>query len=219
MCSTSPLKRITEMCVLCVRLWGYLERHVWLTSWREFSSTLAVLLLVYHECKNPIWIQWKGGHNALLRSILCWFSPVCVCMYVCVRATFYGQLIANRIVKTSLLEKRLGWGFLWYQDTLCALDAPSKVKWCDILSRTAACPTCNDFHGLVQKIMELQDVLAKTSSKVQVLRFTLVKIKKNCTLLLWSSCICTQSWSFTEAFSLSDWMFVRACVRACVLCK
>jgi len=29
-----------------------------------------------------------------------------------------------------------------------------------------ACPTCNDFHGLVQKIMELQDILAKTSSKV-----------------------------------------------------
>uniref|UniRef100_A0AAZ3QU08 Neural EGFL like 2 n=1 Tax=Oncorhynchus tshawytscha TaxID=74940 RepID=A0AAZ3QU08_ONCTS len=28
------------------------------------------------------------------------------------------------------------------------------------------CPTCNDFHGLVQKIMELQDVLAKTSSKL-----------------------------------------------------
>ncbi|CAB1346299.1 unnamed protein product [Coregonus sp. 'balchen'] len=30
----------------------------------------------------------------------------------------------------------------------------------------SACPTCNDFHGLVQKIMELQDVLAKTSSKL-----------------------------------------------------
>lgn len=30
----------------------------------------------------------------------------------------------------------------------------------------SACPTCNDFHGLVQKIMELQDILAKTSSKV-----------------------------------------------------
>ncbi|TKS73682.1 Protein kinase C-binding protein NELL2 NEL-like protein 2 [Collichthys lucidus] len=30
---------------------------------------------------------------------------------------------------------------------------------------TGACPTCNDFHGLVQKIMELQDILAKTSSK------------------------------------------------------
>uniref|UniRef100_A0A7N8WNC3 Neural EGFL like 2a n=1 Tax=Mastacembelus armatus TaxID=205130 RepID=A0A7N8WNC3_9TELE len=28
------------------------------------------------------------------------------------------------------------------------------------------CPTCNDFHGLVQKIMELQDILAKTSSKL-----------------------------------------------------
>ena len=30
-----------------------------------------------------------------------------------------------------------------------------------------ACPTCNDFHGLVQKIMELQDILAKTSAKVK----------------------------------------------------
>lgn len=30
-----------------------------------------------------------------------------------------------------------------------------------------ACPTCNDFHGLVQKIMELQDILAKTSAKVR----------------------------------------------------
>ncbi|XP_047660262.1 protein kinase C-binding protein NELL2 isoform X2 [Tachysurus fulvidraco] len=29
-----------------------------------------------------------------------------------------------------------------------------------------ACPTCNDFHGLVQKIMELQDILAKTSGKL-----------------------------------------------------
>uniref|UniRef100_A0A8C5DY14 Neural EGFL like 2 n=1 Tax=Gouania willdenowi TaxID=441366 RepID=A0A8C5DY14_GOUWI len=31
---------------------------------------------------------------------------------------------------------------------------------------SSACPTCNDFHGLVQKIMELQDVLAKTSRKL-----------------------------------------------------
>lgn len=32
----------------------------------------------------------------------------------------------------------------------------------------AACPTCNDFHGLVQKIMELQDILAKTSNKASL---------------------------------------------------
>uniref|UniRef100_A0AAR2JSW5 Neural EGFL like 2 n=1 Tax=Pygocentrus nattereri TaxID=42514 RepID=A0AAR2JSW5_PYGNA len=35
----------------------------------------------------------------------------------------------------------------------------------DFLS-ISACPTCNDFHGLVQKIMELQDILAKTSGKL-----------------------------------------------------
>ncbi|KAM4614966.1 protein kinase C-binding protein NELL2-like [Polymixia lowei] len=35
---------------------------------------------------------------------------------------------------------------------------------CPDLNRT--CPTCNDFHSLVQKIMELQDVLSKTSSKL-----------------------------------------------------
>ncbi|KPP70007.1 hypothetical protein Z043_111192, partial [Scleropages formosus] len=43
------------------------------------------------------------------------------------------------------------------------------LSQCPDLNRT--CPTCNDFHALVQKIMELQDVLAKTSRKVQVLGF------------------------------------------------
>ncbi|XP_028305314.1 protein kinase C-binding protein NELL2a isoform X2 [Gouania willdenowi] len=38
------------------------------------------------------------------------------------------------------------------------------ISQCPDLNRT--CPTCNDFHGLVQKIMELQDVLAKTSRKL-----------------------------------------------------
>uniref|UniRef100_A0A8C8LYS2 Protein kinase C-binding protein NELL2 n=1 Tax=Oncorhynchus tshawytscha TaxID=74940 RepID=A0A8C8LYS2_ONCTS len=38
------------------------------------------------------------------------------------------------------------------------------ISQCPDLNRT--CPTCNDFHGLVQKIMELQDILAKTSSKL-----------------------------------------------------
>ncbi|KAK3517827.1 hypothetical protein QTP70_021022 [Hemibagrus guttatus] len=38
------------------------------------------------------------------------------------------------------------------------------ISQCPDLNRT--CPTCNDFHGLVQKIMELQDILAKTSGKL-----------------------------------------------------
>ncbi len=37
----------------------------------------------------------------------------------------------------------------------------------------AACPTCNDFPRLVQKIMELQDILAKTSSKASIQFFFL----------------------------------------------
>lgn len=41
-----------------------------------------------------------------------------------------------------------------------------KDEWSRVCS--PACPTCNDFHGLVQKIMELQDILAKTSSKVKI---------------------------------------------------
>ncbi|ROI37162.1 Protein kinase C-binding protein NELL2 [Anabarilius grahami] len=40
------------------------------------------------------------------------------------------------------------------------------ITQCPDLNRT--CPTCNDFHGLVQKIMELQDILAKTSSKLSL---------------------------------------------------
>ncbi|TRY56255.1 hypothetical protein DNTS_028374, partial [Danionella cerebrum] len=40
------------------------------------------------------------------------------------------------------------------------------IVQCPDLNRT--CPTCNDFHSLVQKIMELQDILAKTSSKLSL---------------------------------------------------
>uniref|UniRef100_A0AAX7UF04 Neural EGFL like 2 n=1 Tax=Astatotilapia calliptera TaxID=8154 RepID=A0AAX7UF04_ASTCA len=42
---------------------------------------------------------------------------------------------------------------------------PEYIYFC-IVPCMSACPTCNDFHGLVQKIMELQDILAKTSSKL-----------------------------------------------------
>lgn len=41
-----------------------------------------------------------------------------------------------------------------------------------------ACPTCNDFHGLVQKIMELQDILAKTSGKVSEMVFAVLRVRE-----------------------------------------
>uniref|UniRef100_A0A3P8VGP7 Neural EGFL like 2 n=1 Tax=Cynoglossus semilaevis TaxID=244447 RepID=A0A3P8VGP7_CYNSE len=50
------------------------------------------------------------------------------------------------------------------QDVEIVVMPQGYISQCPDLNRT--CPTCNDFHGLVQKIMELQDVLAKTSSKL-----------------------------------------------------
>ncbi|KAL0963113.1 hypothetical protein UPYG_G00349860 [Umbra pygmaea] len=50
------------------------------------------------------------------------------------------------------------------QDVQLVVTPQGYISQCPDLNRT--CPTCNDFHGLVQKIMELQDVLAKTSSKL-----------------------------------------------------
>uniref|UniRef100_A0A3Q3VWZ9 Uncharacterized protein n=1 Tax=Mola mola TaxID=94237 RepID=A0A3Q3VWZ9_MOLML len=50
------------------------------------------------------------------------------------------------------------------QDVEILVMPQGYISQCPDLNRT--CPTCNDFHGLVQKIMELQDVLAKTSSKL-----------------------------------------------------
>ncbi|XP_031439105.1 protein kinase C-binding protein NELL2 [Clupea harengus] len=50
------------------------------------------------------------------------------------------------------------------QDVHLVMMPQGHVAQCPDLNRT--CPTCNDFHGLVQKIMELQDILAKTSSKL-----------------------------------------------------
>uniref|UniRef100_A0A3B1JUG4 Neural EGFL like 2 n=1 Tax=Astyanax mexicanus TaxID=7994 RepID=A0A3B1JUG4_ASTMX len=49
------------------------------------------------------------------------------------------------------------------QDVQILVMPQGYITQCPDLNRT--CPTCNDFHGLVQKIMELQDILAKTSSK------------------------------------------------------
>ena len=46
-----------------------------------------------------------------------------------------------------------------------------------VIFSISACPTCNDFHGLVQKIMELQDILAKTSGKVSVFALLSTQIK------------------------------------------
>uniref|UniRef100_A0AAQ4RLB6 Neural EGFL like 2 n=1 Tax=Gasterosteus aculeatus aculeatus TaxID=481459 RepID=A0AAQ4RLB6_GASAC len=50
------------------------------------------------------------------------------------------------------------------QDVQILVMPQGYIAQCPDLNRT--CPTCNDFHGLVQKIMELQDILAKTSSKL-----------------------------------------------------
>lgn len=50
------------------------------------------------------------------------------------------------------------------QDLQIVIMPQGFISQCPDLNRT--CPTCNDFHGLVQKIMELQDILAKTSSKL-----------------------------------------------------
>uniref|UniRef100_A0A8C5E0U8 Protein kinase C-binding protein NELL2 n=1 Tax=Gouania willdenowi TaxID=441366 RepID=A0A8C5E0U8_GOUWI len=50
------------------------------------------------------------------------------------------------------------------QDVEILVMPQGYISQCPDLNRT--CPTCNDFHGLVQKIMELQDVLAKTSRKL-----------------------------------------------------
>ncbi|CAL8277731.1 unnamed protein product, partial [Gadus morhua 'NCC'] len=50
------------------------------------------------------------------------------------------------------------------QDVILLGSNQGYVVQCPDLNRT--CPTCNDFHGLVQKIMELQDVLARTSNKL-----------------------------------------------------
>ncbi|XP_048883930.1 protein kinase C-binding protein NELL2-like isoform X2 [Brienomyrus brachyistius] len=50
------------------------------------------------------------------------------------------------------------------QDVELLVMPQGYISQCPDLNRT--CPTCNDFHGLVQKIMELQDILAKTSSKL-----------------------------------------------------
>ncbi|KAG7324097.1 hypothetical protein KOW79_012113 [Hemibagrus wyckioides] len=52
------------------------------------------------------------------------------------------------------------------QDVHIIVMPQGYITQCPDLNRT--CPTCNDFHGLVQKIMELQDILAKTSSKLSL---------------------------------------------------
>uniref|UniRef100_A0A8C1TFD3 NEL-like protein 2 n=1 Tax=Cyprinus carpio TaxID=7962 RepID=A0A8C1TFD3_CYPCA len=52
------------------------------------------------------------------------------------------------------------------QDVQIFVMPQGYITQCPDLNRT--CPTCNDFHGLVQKIMELQDILAKTSSKLSL---------------------------------------------------
>ncbi|XP_068950342.1 protein kinase C-binding protein NELL2 [Petaurus breviceps papuanus] len=85
--------------------------------------------------------------------------------------------IYERVVEKPSLDFPLGTAF-WLgqrnnahgyfkgimQDVQLLVMPQGFITQCPDLNRT--CPTCNDFHGLVQKIMELQDILAKTSAKL-----------------------------------------------------
>ncbi|XP_048356264.1 protein kinase C-binding protein NELL2 [Sphaerodactylus townsendi] len=85
--------------------------------------------------------------------------------------------IYERVVEKPYLELPVGTAF-WLgqrnsahgyfkgimQDVQLLVMPQGFISQCPDLNRT--CPTCNDFHGLVQKIMELQDILAKTSAKL-----------------------------------------------------
>ncbi|RXN19755.1 kinase C-binding NELL2-like protein [Labeo rohita] len=64
------------------------------------------------------------------------------------------------------------------QDVQLVVIPHGYIVQCPDLNRT--CPTCNDFHGLVQKIMELQDILAKTSSKDRRHDFCAEGHSRNC---------------------------------------
>ncbi|OXB76709.1 UNVERIFIED_CONTAM: hypothetical protein H355_000257 [Colinus virginianus] len=84
--------------------------------------------------------------------------------------------IYERVVEKPFMDLPLGTNF-WLgqrnnahgyfkgimQDVQLLVMPQGFISQCPDLNRT--CPTCNDFHGLVQKIMELQDILAKTSAK------------------------------------------------------
>uniref|UniRef100_A0A452GL04 Protein kinase C-binding protein NELL2 n=1 Tax=Gopherus agassizii TaxID=38772 RepID=A0A452GL04_9SAUR len=85
--------------------------------------------------------------------------------------------IYERVVEKPYMDLPLGTAF-WLgqrnnahgyfkgimQDVQLLVMPQGFISQCPDLNRT--CPTCNDFHGLVQKIMELQDILAKTSAKL-----------------------------------------------------
>ncbi|XP_077194744.1 protein kinase C-binding protein NELL2 isoform X4 [Paroedura picta] len=85
--------------------------------------------------------------------------------------------IYERVVEKPYMELPVGTAF-WLgqrnsahgyfkgimQDVQLLVMPQGFISQCPDLNRT--CPTCNDFHGLVQKIMELQDILAKTSAKL-----------------------------------------------------
>ncbi|XP_008160715.1 protein kinase C-binding protein NELL2 isoform X7 [Chrysemys picta bellii] len=90
--------------------------------------------------------------------------------------------IYERVVEKPYMDLPLGTAF-WLgqrnnahgyfkgimQDVQLLVMPQGFISQCPDLNRMfviPACPTCNDFHGLVQKIMELQDILAKTSAKL-----------------------------------------------------
>lgn len=76
------------------------------------------------------------------------------------------------VLFTFFLSYKLSWN-LEFKCVVCQLGKIEPIVNCEFINTYCiipACPTCNDFHGLVQRIMELQDILAKTSAKVMFAR-------------------------------------------------
>uniref|UniRef100_A0A6Q2ZCF6 NEL-like protein 2 n=1 Tax=Esox lucius TaxID=8010 RepID=A0A6Q2ZCF6_ESOLU len=88
----------------------------------------------------------------------------CNRVYERVIEPLYLELPAETTVWLGQRNKAHGYFKGIMQDVQLVVMPQGYISQCPDLNRT--CPTCNDFHGLVQKIMELQDVLAKTSGKL-----------------------------------------------------
>ncbi|XP_039199497.1 protein NEL-like isoform X4 [Crotalus tigris] len=99
------------------------------------------------------------------------------------------------------------------QDAKFLIMPQGFISQCPDLNRT--CPTCNDFHGLVQKIMELQDILAKTSAKLSRAEQRINKLnqcycERTCTM---------KSISYREFESWTDGCKNCTCMNGTIQCE
>uniref|UniRef100_A0A4X2KH45 Protein kinase C-binding protein NELL2 n=1 Tax=Vombatus ursinus TaxID=29139 RepID=A0A4X2KH45_VOMUR len=99
------------------------------------------------------------------------------------------------------------------QDVQLLVMPQGFITQCPDLNRT--CPTCNDFHGLVQKIMELQDILAKTSAKLSNAEQRMNKLdhcycEKTCTM---------KGTTYQESESWTDGCKNCTCMNGTIQCE